>query len=77
VKDTLNQIKNVEETLKQLRMNSEWMLVSPNGKLYKGSVDYMFSILAPHHSLLKMPSFTCNKDMLYVDNEALHSKFRG
>jgi hypothetical protein len=35
--------------------NTEWMLISPEGHVYKGDVQTMFRVLAPHHSVVQFP----------------------
>lgn len=36
-----------------LPKNTEWMLVSPDGRMWKGEPTELLKVLMPHHPLLK------------------------
>jgi hypothetical protein len=38
-------------------MDTDWMLVSPDGRMWKGDIAKLFSVLAQHHPLLKPGGF--------------------
>lgn len=33
---------------------TEWTLIAPDGRVWRGDVQHMFMVLAPHHPLLKI-----------------------
>lgn len=37
--------------------NTDWVLIDPNGTVYKGSVDQLVLLLAKHHPLLRSPIY--------------------
>lgn len=45
--------KAAEEVLGKKGNNTDWILVSPDGKMYRGSIATMTSVLAVHHPLFK------------------------
>ncbi len=44
-----------------LAMPTDWILLSPDGQVWKGDPMKLLQVLMPHHPLLKTPSF---RDML-------------
>lgn len=49
-------IEKIQEAMRELRdrkQPTEWMLFSPDGKMWKGSPEDLFRALAPYHPLLK------------------------
>lgn len=40
-----------------LAMPTEWVLLSPDGRMWKGDPAKLLQVLMPHHPLLQMPSF--------------------
>lgn len=51
---TLDQLERAMREVDLLPKNDEWMLVSPDGKVWRGDVQHIFMVLAPHHPLLKL-----------------------
>ena len=35
-------------------LETDWMLVSPDGRIWKGDVTKLFAVLAQHHPMLKL-----------------------
>lgn len=44
--------KVIDEVQKLAKKNDEWVLMSPNGMIYRGSAEEMIRMLAPHHPLM-------------------------
>lgn len=55
---TLDQLERAMREVDLLPKNDGWMLVSPDGKVWRGDVQHIFMVLAPHHPLLKPGSNT-------------------
>jgi hypothetical protein len=55
---TLDQMERAMREVGLLPKNNEWTLVSPDGKVWRGDVQHIFMVLAPHHPLLKPGSNT-------------------
>lgn len=53
---TIADIERAKEAMEKLSLGTDWILVSPDGHMYKGDVQRLFMILAQHHPLLKMGS---------------------
>ena len=52
---TLHDLLEMQTRVRKLmaELPTEWMLVSPNGDMYKGTPEEMISVLMPHHHLMK------------------------
>ncbi len=55
---TLDQMERAMREVGPLPASNEWMLISPDGKVWRGDVQHIFMVLAPHHPLLKIGSNT-------------------
>jgi len=51
----LETIRNLLATVEPPK--DEWMLLSPDGKIYKGNVQLLMQVLAPHHPLMQQLKF--------------------
>ena len=45
--------KAAEEVLGKKGNNTDWILVSPDGKMYRGSLETITSVVAVHHPMFK------------------------
>ncbi len=50
---TLDQLERAMREVGLVSAPTDWTLVSPDGRVWKGDVQHMFMVLAPHHPLLK------------------------
>ena len=50
---TLEDVQRARDAIEKLSHNNEWMLIAPDGRMWKGDAQRMFMVLAPHHPLLK------------------------
>lgn len=50
---SLDRMRQVMEELKFFRHPTEWMLISPDGKMWKANPEELLKVLRPHHPLLK------------------------
>jgi hypothetical protein len=57
---TLKDVEEAARLIQSLPVNIEWMLVSPEGKVWKGKPMDLLPVLAQHHPLLQIPNFTDN-----------------
>ena len=48
----LDDLKEMERVMKELAP-SAWMLLSPDGRAWKGKPEELLQVLMPHHPLLK------------------------
>jgi hypothetical protein len=55
---TLDQMERAMREVGLLPASNEWMLISPDGRVWRGDVQRIFMVLAPHHPLLKLGSNT-------------------
>ena len=55
---TLDQMERAMREVGLLPASNEWMLINPDGKVWRGDVQHIFMVLAPHHPLLKLGSNT-------------------
>jgi hypothetical protein len=49
---SLDELERVVKDLEKLMLPDEWMLMSPDGRVWKGDVQKLILVLAPHHPLL-------------------------
>jgi hypothetical protein len=49
---SINSLDALKRELASLNKNAEWMLVSPDGKMYKGTPQDMMRMLIPFHPLM-------------------------
>jgi hypothetical protein len=48
-------IIELEDLISKMQTSREWMLVAPDGRVWiTESVQELFTVLAPHHPLLKL-----------------------
>lgn len=51
---SLEEMKRIaDEVLFKTGNNTDWILVSPDGKMYKGSLETITSVVAVHHPMFK------------------------
>jgi hypothetical protein len=52
---TIERIREALTVLSELPENKEWIIVSPDGQMYKGEFDKVFPVFMRHHPLLSLP----------------------
>jgi len=53
---TLADIQKAKDLINSMPAKQEWVLVSPDGRVWKGTADELMLALSPYHSLLKLPT---------------------
>ena len=51
---TLADLEKVVDAVKTLQPDNDWMLASPDGRVWKGKPDKLLQVLIPYHPLLKV-----------------------
>jgi len=54
---TMEELRKVITDLSRIPKNDQWLVVSPEGEMYQGTVEQVLPILVGRHPLFKLPKF--------------------
>ena len=55
---TIELLQEMIDKLKAIPKNDQWILINPEGEIYKGTVQQMSIVLLQRHPLFQMPTFS-------------------